>query len=154
MVKRDLEANGFNNVVLWSRGVDTETFKPVEGGMASASSRSTHGKPIFLYAGRVAVEKNVEAFLELDLPGEKWVVGDGPALDSLMERYPENIYFGFKNQTELAEIYRTADVFVFPSKTDTFGLVILEALASGLPCAAYPVSGKGKGKTCLLKIEK
>eukprot|EP00624_Nannochloropsis_granulata_P004742 evm.model.NODE_3377_length_44775_cov_49.092262.5 len=91
--------------------------------------------------GRVAVEKNVEAFLALDLPGQKWVVGDGPALEGLQAAYPEVRYFGFLNQTELAKIYQQSSVFVFPSKTDTFGLVLLEAMATGLPVAAYPVSG-------------
>jgi len=139
MVKRDLEGHGFENVQLWSRGVDTDVFHTPAAGIRLPASDLTY--PIFLYAGRVAVEKNVEAFLALDLPGQKWVVGDGPALEGLQAAYPEARYFGFLNQTELAKIYQQSSVFVFPSKTDTFGLVLLEAMATGLPVAAYPVSG-------------
>lgn len=139
MVKRDLESHAFEHVQLWSRGVDTEIFRPPSPN--TRMSRSDSEYPIFLYAGRVAVEKNVEAFLALDLPGQKWVVGDGPALQGLQEAYPNARYFGFLNQTELAKLYQQANVFVFPSKTDTFGLVLLEAMATGLPVAAYPVSG-------------
>ncbi len=134
-VKADLEAFGFDNVVLWSRGVDLDVFR------LQTSHRLDTARPIFLYVGRVAVEKNVEAFLELDLPGSKWVVGDGPALAALRARHPEAYYLGVMKQPELAEVYAAADVFVFPSKTDTFGLVLLEAMACGLPVAAYPVSG-------------
>ena len=134
-VKSDLEAFGFDNVVLWSRGVDLDVFKVQE------SKRLNTKHPIFLYVGRVAVEKNVEAFLKLDLPGSKWVVGDGPALAGLRARYPDAHYLGVMKQPELAEVYAAADVFVFPSKTDTFGLVLLEAMACGLPVAAYPVTG-------------
>ncbi|MDP1927716.1 MAG: glycosyltransferase family 1 protein [Thiobacillus sp.] len=134
-VKSDLEAFGFDNVVLWSRGVDLDVFK------LQTSHRLDSEHPIFLYVGRVAVEKNVEAFLKLDLPGSKWVVGDGPALAGLRARYPDAHYLGVMKQPELAEVYAAADVFVFPSKTDTFGLVLLEAMACGLPVAAYPVSG-------------
>ncbi|MDO9221425.1 MAG: glycosyltransferase, partial [Thiobacillus sp.] len=134
-VKSDLEAFGFNNVVLWSRGVDLDVFR------VQTSHRLDSEHPIFLYVGRVAIEKNVEAFLKLKLPGSKWVVGDGPALAGLRARYPDAHYLGVMKQPELAEIYAAADVFVFPSKTDTFGLVLLEAMACGLPVAAYPVSG-------------
>lgn len=134
-VKSDLEAFGFNNVVLWSRGVDLDVFKMQE------SKRLNTEHPIFLYVGRVAVEKNVEAFLKLDLPGSKWVVGDGPALAGLRAKYPKAHYLGVMQQPELAKVYAAADVFVFPSKTDTFGLVLLEAMACGLPVAAYPVTG-------------
>jgi len=134
-VKSDLEAFGFNNVVLWSRGVDLDVFR------MQTSHRLDSEHPIFLYVGRVAVEKNVEAFLQLDLPGSKWVVGDGPSLAGLRARYPDAHYLGVMNQQELAEVYAAADVFVFPSKTDTFGLVLLEAMACGLPVAAYPVTG-------------
>jgi glycosyltransferase involved in cell wall biosynthesis len=134
-VKFDLETWGFTNVVLWSRGVDLDVFR------VQHSHRLDSAHPIFLYVGRVAVEKNVEAFLKLDLPGSKWVVGDGPALAGLRERYPLAHYLGVLKQPELAEVYASADVFVFPSKTDTFGLVLLEAMACGLPVAAYPVSG-------------
>ncbi len=135
VVKRDLESYGFKNVVTWSRGVDLEIFKPQQ------SERLKSAPPIFLYVGRVAVEKNIEAFLALDLPGSKWVAGVGPALKGIRERYPDVNYLGVLDQRELAEVYASADVFVFPSKTDTFGLVLLEAMACGLPVAAYPVTG-------------
>jgi glycosyltransferase involved in cell wall biosynthesis len=135
VVKKDLEAYGFTNVVLWTRGVDLDIFK-----MQDAKVLNT-AHPIFLYVGRVAVEKNIEAFLELKLPGSKWVVGDGPALAGLKAKYPEVSYLGVLQQEELAKVYGSADVFVFPSKTDTFGLVLLEAMACGLPVAAYPVTG-------------
>jgi glycosyltransferase involved in cell wall biosynthesis len=135
VVVDDLKANGFTNVKLWSRGVDTEIFRPQE------SKRLNTTPPIYLYVGRVAVEKNVEAFLELDLPGSKWVVGTGPAIDSIKAKYPDVNYLGLLEREELARVYAAADVFVFPSKTDTFGLVLLEAMACGLPVAAYPVTG-------------
>jgi glycosyltransferase involved in cell wall biosynthesis len=135
VVKRDLDAQGFTNVKLWSRGVDHKIFRPQK------SNRLQTKPPIFLYVGRVAVEKNIEAFLELDLPGSKWVAGVGPALEGFKTRYPRVNYLGVLNQEELAEVYAAADVFVFPSKTDTFGLVLLEAMACGLPVAAYPVTG-------------
>jgi glycosyltransferase involved in cell wall biosynthesis len=131
----DLVANGFERVRLWSRGVDQDVFHP------QASRRLGSTPPIFLYVGRVAVEKNVEAFLELDLPGSKWVVGTGPALQRIREKFPHANYLGLLDREELAEVYAAADVFVFPSRTDTFGLVLLEAMACGLPVAAYPVTG-------------
>jgi glycosyltransferase involved in cell wall biosynthesis len=135
VVKNDLEKFGFTNVVLWSRGVDTEIFNMQE----SKVLNSAH--PIFLYVGRVAVEKNINAFLEIDLPGSKWVVGDGPAMAKIKQQYPNVNYLGVLQQPELAKVYAAADVFVFPSKTDTFGLVLLEAMACGTPVAAYPVTG-------------
>jgi hypothetical protein len=135
VVKGDLEAWGFTNVVLWSRGVDLDIFQPRK------CNRLRTEPPIFLYVGRVAVEKNVEAFLSLDLPGSKWVAGAGPALAGIRARYPGVNFLGVLDQQELAEVYASADVFVFPSKTDTFGLVLLEAMACGLPIAAYPVTG-------------
>jgi glycosyltransferase involved in cell wall biosynthesis len=135
VVKDDLEKFGFTNVVLWSRGVDTDVFKMQE----SKALNSAH--PIFLYVGRVAVEKNINAFLEIDLPGSKWVVGDGPAMAKIKQQYPNVNYLGVLQQPELAKVYAAADVFVFPSKTDTFGLVLLEAMACGTPVAAYPVTG-------------
>ncbi len=140
VVKRDLEAVGFTNVVLWSRGVDVDIFTPAPAG-ENPRDFLKETRPIFLYVGRVAVEKNVEAFLKLDLPGTKWVVGEGPALAELKRKYPEAYFAGVFPQRELARYYAAADVFVFPSKTDTFGLVLLEALACGLPVAAYPVTG-------------
>jgi glycosyltransferase involved in cell wall biosynthesis len=135
VVKVDLEKFGFTNVVLWSRGVDLEIFHPQPSKVLNSA------RPIFLYVGRVAVEKNVEAFLKLDLPGSKWVAGEGPQLAELKSRYTDVNYLGVLSQPELAKVYAAADVFVFPSRTDTFGLVLLEALACGLPVAAYPVTG-------------
>jgi len=135
VVKNDLEKYGFTNVVLWSRGVDLTIFKM----QPSKVLNSAH--PIYLYVGRVAIEKNINAFLEINLPGSKWIVGDGPALASIKQKYPEINYLGVLDQFELAKVYAAADVFVFPSKTDTFGLVLLEAMACGLPVAAYPVTG-------------
>jgi glycosyltransferase involved in cell wall biosynthesis len=131
----ELRARGFRNVVLWPRGVDTSLFHPRAGADLGLP------RPIFLSVGRVAVEKNLEAFLELDLPGTKVVVGDGPALAALERAYPRAVFLGSRQGEELARAYAAADVFVFPSKTDTFGLVLLEALASGVPVAAFPVTG-------------
>lgn len=135
VVKKDLEQWGFKNVRLWTRGVDRQIFHPRQVNKLNTTP------PIFLYVGRVAVEKNIEAFLELDLPGSKWVAGAGPAVDRIRKRFPEVNYLGVLTQQDLADVYASADVFVFPSKTDTFGLVLLEALACGLPVAAYPVTG-------------
>jgi len=135
VVVDDLRRYGIANTVLWTRGVDLDVFVPRTDNVLNTAH------PIFLYVGRVAVEKNVEAFLSLSLPGSKWVVGDGPALPALKSRYPNVNYLGVLTQQELAKVYASADVFVFPSRTDTFGLVLLEALASGLPVAAYPVTG-------------
>nr|MBF0682002.1 glycosyltransferase family 1 protein [Pseudomonas sp.] len=137
VVRRDLLDNGFQaeRVVLWSRGVDLNVFKP---GPALPNQEKP---PVFLCVGRVAVEKNVEAFLNLDLPGTKWVAGDGPLLADLKARYPKVRFTGVMDQATLASLYNAADVFVFPSRTDTFGLVLLEALACGCPVAAYPVTG-------------
>jgi glycosyltransferase involved in cell wall biosynthesis len=130
----ELRARGFRNVVLWPRGVDARHFHPRPADLGLP-------RPIFLCVGRVAVEKNLEAFLDLDLPGTKVIVGDGPARASLAQKYPQAVFLGARQGEALAEAYAAADVFVFPSKTDTFGLVLLEALASGLPVAAFPVTG-------------
>lgn len=129
----DLQAHGFKRIVRWSRGVDTALFKP------DAHETLDLPRPIFLNVGRVAVEKNLEAFLALDLPGTKVIVGDGPARTALARKYPKAVFLGTKEGKALAKIYAAADVFVFPSRTDTFGLVLLEALASGLPVAALPI---------------
>lgn len=131
----ELRERGFQNIRMWSRGVDSKLFHP--------SKRRDLGLPgpIFLNVGRVAVEKNLEAFLDINLPGSKVVVGDGPELVKLKDRYPHAHFLGAKGGEELARIYASADVFVFPSRTDTFGNVILEALASGTPVAAFPVTG-------------
>lgn len=130
----ELRARGFRNVALWPRGVDTSLFRPRHVDLCLP-------EPVFLCVGRLAVEKNLEAFLDLDLPGTKLIVGDGPARASLERKYPDAVFLGARHGEELAKIYAGADVFVFPSRTDTFGLVLLEALASGLPVAAFPVTG-------------
>ncbi|MGP0091907.1 MAG: glycosyltransferase family 4 protein [Xanthobacteraceae bacterium] len=131
----ELSSRGFSNVTLWPRGVDTNLFAPRRRAPLDLP------RPIFLTVGRLAVEKNIEAFLSLDLPGSKLVVGDGPLRAELAARFPQAVFLGMKHGEELASIYAASDVFVFPSRTDTFGLVLLEALASGVPIAAYPVSG-------------
>jgi glycosyltransferase involved in cell wall biosynthesis len=132
---RTLQGLGFTRAVHWGRGVNTEVFR-VEG---ERLPRANH--PIFLYVGRLAVEKSIEDFLELDLPGEKWVAGEGPSGADLRKRYPKARWFGLLSGEELAKLYRTADVMVFPSRTDTFGLVMIESMACGTPVAAYPVTG-------------
>ena len=134
-LERDLDARGFRHLRRWTRGVDTSMFHPRDKSFLDLP------RPIHLYVGRVAVEKNVEAFLKLDLPGSKLVVGSGPQLAELSRRYPKTRFAGPREGEDLARHYAAADVFVFPSRTDTFGLVLLEALASGLPVAAYPVAG-------------
>jgi hypothetical protein len=140
----DLRARGFENPVWWSRGVDLGLFSP-EGPRLARSEQ-----PVFLYVGRIAVEKQVDAFLELDLPGEKWVAGDGPARARLEARFPNRAahegrgavrWFGVLDGPALATLYRSADVMVFPSVTDTFGLVMAESMACGTPVAAFPVPG-------------
>jgi glycosyltransferase involved in cell wall biosynthesis len=136
-VLRDLRARGFQNLVQWSRGVDTSLFSPGD----KPSWAAALPRPIMLSVGRLAVEKGLPNFLAVDRPGTKLVVGDGPARAALERAYPDVHFLGSKFGTELAEAYRAADVLVFPSKTDTFGLVMLEALASGVPVAAYPVMG-------------
>lgn len=130
----ELRVRGFRDVVLWPRGVDVDLFHPRDVDLGLP-------RPIFVCVGRVAVEKNLEAFLDLDLPGTKLIVGDGPARAALARKYEQAVFLGARHGEELAQAYAAADVFVFPSKTDTFGLVLLEALASGLPVAAFPVTG-------------
>lgn len=136
-LKAELSRRGFRRLMLWSRGVDTVQFRP----RPASGDAETRNGPTFLYVGRVSREKNVEAFLDLDLPGRKVVVGDGPILGFLRQHYPGVIFKGAKTGDDLAREYADADVFVFPSRTDTFGLVLLEAMASGLGIAAYPVTG-------------
>jgi len=131
----DLAKRGFERLMPWSRGVDHELFSPTKAAVLDFP------RPVFLYAGRLAPEKNVEAFLGLDLPGSKIVVGDGPSRRALEENYPKAHFLGAKAADALAVLYASADVFVFPSRTDTFGIVLIEAMASGLPVAAYPVMG-------------
>lgn len=131
----ELAGRGFTRVRPWTRGVDTGMFRPDRNRVFDLR------RPIFLTVGRVAPEKNLEAFLGLDLPGSKVVVGDGPALETLAHRHPDAVFLGRRTGEDLADVYASADVFVFPSRTDTFGIVLLEALASGLPVAAFPVTG-------------
>jgi glycosyltransferase involved in cell wall biosynthesis len=134
-LEEELAGRGFRNLRRWSRGVDTDFFRPRDKSFLDLP------RPIHLYVGRVAVEKNIESFLKLDLPGSKLVVGGGPQLGELARRYPQVRFAGPRQGEDLARHYAASDVFVFPSRTDTFGLVLLEALASGLPVAAYPVPG-------------
>ncbi len=133
--QRLLQHRGFDNVVLWPRGVDTRLFRPC--GRAHLDLPG----PIWMYAGRIAVEKNLEAFLSLPLEGSKVLVGDGPDKARLMRRYPDARFVGYRFGEDLAQHLSSADVFVFPSLTDTFGLVMLEAMACGTPVAAFPVTG-------------
>ncbi len=134
-MRRELRRNRMRHLVLWSRGVDTELFRP------RPESPLPFPGPILLYAGRVAVEKSIEDFCRVERPGTKVIVGGGPALEDLKARYPEVVFTGFKYGDELATLIAGADCFVFPSRTDTFGLVMLEAMACGVPVAAYPVTG-------------
>jgi glycosyltransferase involved in cell wall biosynthesis len=132
----ELQQRGFHNrFSIWSRGVDTTLFYPRPKPILA------HPRPILLYVGRISAEKGLEDFLRLSLPGSKILVGDGPARLQWQQRYPDALFLGYRHGQELAELYAAADVFVFPSRTDTFGNVILEALASGVPVAAYPVPG-------------
>ena len=134
-LEHELAERGFRNLRRWTRGVDTELFRPRDKSFLDLP------RPVHLYVGRVAVEKNIEAFLKLELAGSKIVVGGGPQLAELSRRYPEVRFAGPRQGEDLARHYAAADVFVFPSRTDTFGLVLLEALASGVPVAAFPVPG-------------
>ena len=131
----ELRQRGFRHLGMWTRGVDTDLFAP------NRRIDLDLPRPIFLTAGRVAVEKNLEAFLSLDLPGSKVVVGEGPQETELRRRFPDATFLGLRNGPELAGTIAAADVFVFPSLTDTFGVVQLEALACGVPVAAFPVTG-------------
>jgi len=135
-----LKVRGFTKLAPWARGVDTVLFNP-DKKEAPDDVYAGLERPIWINVGRVAVEKNLKSFLDLDLPGTKVIVGDGPQLAELKKSYSNVVFTGAKFETELARHFADADVFVFPSKTDTFGLVIIEAMASGLPVAAYPVSG-------------
>lgn len=146
--RKILEDRGFKNLSLWTRGVDTATFKPGDKNLVP------YQHPIWIYVGRVAVEKNIEAFLSLDIPGTKVVIGDGPATAELRSKYSNVKFEGYKFGAELAAHIASGDVFVFPSLTDTFGVVMLEAMACGLPVAAFPVTGPRdvvrNGKTGIL----
>ena len=132
---RELRQHGFRKLGLWTRGVDTELFVPWRKADLDLP------RPIFMNMGRIAVEKNLEAFLSLELPGSKVVVGEGPQKTELQRRFPDAHFLGELRGADLAAHLAAADVFVFPSKTDTYGLVQLEALSCGVPVAAYPVTG-------------
>ncbi len=142
-VRDVLIEKGFSHTALWRRGVDHSLFHPAPRNGLDAFCRSDKERreAKFVSIGRVAVEKNLAAFLELDLPGSKWVIGDGPAKTQMEKRYPDVHFLGAYPQTQLPAFYNAADVFVFPSLTDTFGLVLLEAMACGTPVAAFPVAG-------------
>ena len=134
-MRDELASAGFGNLRVWTRGVDSELFRPREDADLGLE------EPVWVYVGRVAVEKNIAAFLELDLPGTKLVVGEGPQREELQKRFPDVVFAGARFGEDLARHYAGADVFVFPSRTDTFGLVLIEALACGVPVAAYPLPG-------------
>jgi glycosyltransferase involved in cell wall biosynthesis len=134
-LENELVDRGFDKLARWGRGVDLQLFRP------RGKDFLSDVRPILMYVGRVAVEKNIEQFLRLDTPGTKYVVGDGPQIKQLKRKYPHVRFVGDQQGEDLAQYYSAADVFVFPSRTDTFGLVLLEALASGVPVAAYPVPG-------------
>ncbi|HUJ74658.1 MAG TPA: glycosyltransferase family 1 protein [bacterium] len=134
-LRRELQQRGFAHLLAWCRGVDTELFRP------QAGPALPYPRPIMLYVGRLAPEKNLEAFLKLPLPGSKVLVGDGHFLPALRRRHPEAHFLGEHFGEDLARLYSGSDVFVFPSRTDTYGLVLLEALACGVPVAAFPVPG-------------
>ncbi len=133
-LREELAAKGLTHLLPWSRGVDTDLFRPRDVRLFGEG-------PVFLYVGRVAVEKNLAAFLDLDLPGKKVVVGGGPQLQELKAAYSGATFTGPRFGEALAEAFASADAFVFPSLTDTYGVVLLEALASGVPVAAFPVTG-------------
>lgn len=135
-----LLARGFRNVTAWSRGVDTDMFNPAKRNVAEGIFKGLE-RPVWVNVGRVSVEKNIETFLKLDLPGTKVVVGDGPQRAELQQRYPEAVFAGAQFGDDLARHYADADCFVFPSLTDTFGLVILEAMACGTPVAGFNAPG-------------
>jgi glycosyltransferase involved in cell wall biosynthesis len=139
-LREELARRGFRRILPWTRGVDLDLFR---ASLPTPCAQAWAGlpRPIFLYAGRVAVEKNIGAFLDLDLPGSKVVVGDGPQRAALQAAHPSVHFAGWREGEALAAAYRGADVMVFPSRTDTFGLVLLEAMASGTPVAAFPVMG-------------
>ena len=146
-VQEDLIKWNVGKPEVWSLGVDLSTFQP--------KKRTARKKKVYVCTSRLAIEKNLDAFLGLKLDGEKWMIGSGPEEKRLREKYPDVKFFGNKSHEEIAKIYQDCDYFVFPSKTDTFGLVLLEAMACGLPVAAYNVSGPkdviGKSKAGILR---
>lgn len=135
-----LAQRGFANLKLWTHGVDTHAF-PFHGEVVPNTLTGALAHPVALYVGRVSYEKNIEAFLELDMPGTKVVCGVGPLQERLQARYPQARWLGILDRSALAQVYASADVFVFPSRSETFGLVMLEAMACGTPVAAFPVEG-------------
>ena len=134
-LEKELQSHGFENLVVWSRGVDGKIFNP------TSRKPNLAGKPVLVCVSRVSKEKNLDAFCALETAGTKILVGDGPYLEELKKRYPNVIYTGYKSGANLAHYYANADVFVFPSRSDTFGVVMLESIACGTPVAAYPVTG-------------
>ena len=136
-MRDELTQRGLENLVVWTRGVDTELFTPE----LRRPDREQSAQPTMVYVGRVAVEKNIKAFLDLPTPGTKVIVGDGPARAKLQADYPDAQWVGYQTGSDLAQHYANADVFVFPSRTDTFGIVMLEAMACGVPVAGYPATG-------------
>ncbi len=134
-MKKELMNRNFKNLVVWTRGVNSNIFGKIKKAEISKPA------PIFIYVGRVAIEKNIKAFLDIDIQGSKIVVGAGPQLDELKKKYKDVLFTGMLEEKEVAAYLAASDVFVFPSKTDTFGIVIIEALAAGVPVAAYPVTG-------------
>jgi glycosyltransferase involved in cell wall biosynthesis len=135
-LEKELQGRGFTAPIRrWSRGVDLALFRP------RPKADGPYPRPVLLYVGRVSAEKGLDDFLSLKTPGTKVVVGDGPARAELEAKYPAAVFLGYRQGEALAETYAAADLFVFPSRTDTFGIVLIEALASGLPVAAYPVTG-------------
>ena len=135
-MREELERHGFRNISQWTRGVDTELFRPGRPDVFKELKR-----PIWLNVGRIAVEKNLESFLKLDLPGTKVLVGEGPQTEELRARYPDTVFLGYRAGEDLAACFSSADVFVFPSLTDTFGLVMLEAMACGTPVVGFSAPG-------------
>lgn len=140
-LEQELAARGFRNISRWGRAVDTELFHPCRGEAGFDADFLNLPRPIFMYLGRVSDEKNLPAFLGLDLPGSKVVVGDGPARARLAAAHPDAHFLGYRHGADLARHLSAADVFVFPSRFETFGLVVLESLACGTPVAALPVPG-------------
>ena len=136
-IREELINRGFKNINVWTRGVDHTTFRV----FPQEECEDFGPGPVFLYAGRLAVEKNLDAFLRLDLPGTKVLVGDGPYRKTLERKYPDVVFTGYRHGEDLARAYASGDCFVFPSLTDTFGVVMIEAMACGLPVAAFPVTG-------------
>ena len=138
-VRDELAARRFEHLHRWQRGVNLELFRPMSGALPAELAGLP--RPLMAYMGRVAIEKNIEAFLRAKVPGTKVIIGNGPARDALSKAHPDALFMGYRFGDELAAMLSAADVFVFPSLTDTFGLAMIEALACGVPVAAFPVPG-------------